>query len=567
MSFVATLIMPVLLCLHSALGDFIGRCAKAWHGALKPDFWSLGLNKNGFRFAQKHGRWCLFLLMILPIISQAQTPSFPGAEGYGSTAAGGRGGDVYIVSNLNASGAGSFAEAISTAPVAGRTIVFAVSGHIRLPSGSGGTTMSKSKITIAGQTAPGDGICLWNNTLTFSGDDVVVRHLRFRYGKQAAGGDAVDVASSQRIIFDHCDMMFSTDENFSTFGTPPEFMTYQWSVNAWGLQTHSAGGLWDLDHATAHHTLWANNHTRNPKCIAPSVLDWTNNVVFGWNNPFNMAESSAGGVGIMHRVNIRGSWFIHGGSTGDAVYGGGLNTDGSNKFKLHMADTALDGTSNGVLNASKTNYAMVSTPQYDVTSSAWPQSVNGDGAGAIIGTPVTVQSRSTALKQVLSQAGALRMAYDAARPLRDELTQLCVTRVMAHQRGIITDPLELGISTGTAFAQLSSTPAPLDTDRDGMPDFYESALGMNVSTASHNTVFPSSGGIITASTFFPANARRLHAPGGVFTLQSPASCGGGWQYRCVADLCGCGSAALHQRLHGIACLHSGECDRRHGESK
>ena len=444
-------------------------------------------------------------LLMLTTSAFSQTPSFPGAEGYGSTAAGGRGGDVYIVSNLNASGAGSFSEAISTAPVAGRTIVFAVSGHIRLPSGSGGTTMSKSKITIAGQTAPGDGICLWNNTLTFSGDDVVVRHLRFRYGKQAAGGDAVDVASSQRIIFDHCDMMFSTDENFSTFGTPPEFMTYQWSVNAWGLQTHSAGGLWDLDHATAHHTLWANNHTRNPKCIAPEVLDWTNNVVFGWNNPFNMAESSAGGVGISHRVNIRGSWFIHGGSTGDAVQGGGLNTDGSNKFKLHMADAALDGTSNGVLNATKTNYAMVSATQYDATASAWPQSVNGDGAGAIIGTPVTVQSRSTALKQVLSQAGALRMAYDAARPLRDELTQLCVTRVMAHQRGIITDPLELGISTGTAFAQLSSTPAPLDTDRDGMPDFYETALGMNVSTASHNTVFPSSGGIITASTFFPAN--------------------------------------------------------------
>ena len=146
---------------------------------------------------------------VMPALhAPAQIPAFPGAEGFGSHALGGRGGDVYIVSNLNASGAGSFAEGVATAPPTGRTIVFAVSGHIRLPSGSGGgLTVANSKITVAGQTAPGDGICFWNNTMNVSGDDLVFRHLRWRYGKSSAGGDCVDISGSQRLIFDHCDVL------------------------------------------------------------------------------------------------------------------------------------------------------------------------------------------------------------------------------------------------------------------------------------------------------------------------------------------------------------------------
>lgn len=433
----------------------------------------------------------------------AQIPAFPGAEGYGSVATGGRGGDVYIVTNRNASGAGSFADAVATAPVAGRTIVFAVSGHIRLPSGSGGgLSIAKSKITVAGQTAPGDGICFWNNTMNLTGDDLVLRHLRWRYGKQAAGGDAVDISGSQRIILDHCDVMFSTDENLSSFGTPPEYFSFQWSLNAWGLSGHSAGGLWDVDHATSHHSLWANNHTRNPKLIAPSVFDWANNVTFGWDNGFNMAESPTGGSGYTHRVNVRGSTFVHGGSTTEAIYGGGTNSDGSNKFKLHMSDSVLDGNANGVLDSSRTNYGMVSSTSYDQVAAAWPQTVDGVTGGTAIGVPVTLDARLTAYKKVISQAGATRMEYDAARPLRDEFTQLCVTRVVAQQRGIISDPLELGL--GSAFATLNSSTPPVDTDKDGMPDIWESALGMNANSASNNTVFPSSGGFVTGSTFFPS---------------------------------------------------------------
>jgi autotransporter-associated beta strand protein len=443
----------------------------------------------------------LACLALAPL--HAQLPAFPGAEGFGSISTGGRGGDVYRVTNLNASGAGSFADAIATAPAEGRTIVFAVSGHIRLPSGSGGgITIAKNKITVAGQTAPGDGICFWNNTMNLTGDDLVFRHIRWRYGKQAAGGDAVDINGSQRIIFDHCDVMFSTDENLSSFGAAPEHLTFQWSTNAWGLQSHSAGGLWKMRHATVHHSLWANNHTRNPKLIGCDVFDWVNNVVFGWNNGFNLAPEVTGGNGYTYRVNIRNSTFSHGGSTSSVIYGGGTNDDGSTKFQLHMSDTALDGNNNGVLDVSKPNYAMVSATGYTQTAAVWPQTTLGNSAASVVGIPVTVTPRLTAYKKILSKTGAVRMEI-GSRPLRDEITALCVSRTAALQRGIISDPLELGLSTGTAFAALASAPAPADTDLDGMPDDWESAVGYNPAVADHNTVLSAPE---LAESFFPAGS-------------------------------------------------------------
>lgn len=439
--------------------------------------------------------------ILLPLTSMhAQLPAFSGAEGFGSISTGGRGGDVYYVTNLNASGAGSFTYGVQNAPVAGRTIVFAVSGHIRLPSGSGGgLTLDKSKITIAGQTAPGDGICFWNNTMNITGDDLVFRNIRWRYGYSAAGGDSVDISGSQRIIFDHCDMMFSTDENMSSFGTAPEHLTYQWSANAWGLNGHSCGGLWKTNHATVHHTLWANNHTRNPKLIGCDVFDWVNNLTFGWDNGFNMAPETTGGTGFTYRVNIRNSWFVHGASTGDSIYGGGANDNGTNKFKLHMADAALDGGSPGVLNVTETNYGMVSASLYDQVATPWPQTTDGNAANPVIGVPVSTVTRNTAYKKIVSQVGATRTEI-GSRPLRDEITQLLADRTAALQRAPISNPLELNLSTGTAFADLQSTAAPADTDLDGMPNDWEEAVGYNKAAADHNTVLTAPQ---TAASFFP----------------------------------------------------------------
>ncbi len=439
-------------------------------------------------------RAAAFLLWLAGSAS-AQLPAFPGAEGYGSIATGGRGGDVYYVTNLNASGPGSLAEGVSTSPPEGRTILFAVSGHIRLSST---LTVRNNKITVAGQTAPGDGICTWNKPMNFIGNDLVIRNLRFRYGKQDGGGDAVNIGNFQQVIIDQCDVMFSTDENLSTFGMPPEFFTFQWSINAWGLSGHSAGSLWTVNRSSVHHTLWANNHTRNPKCINPLVFDWANNVSFGWDYGFNMAAGSYPAC----RVNIRGSYFIHGGNTSSAVVGGGLNELGENIFQLHASDSALDGSANGILDVTRINYAFVSSSTYNQVSTAWAQTVDGDPANPanpVIGTPVTLSPRLTAYKKVISKVGAVRMEI-GDRPLRDEITQLCVNRTVALQRGIIADPLQLNLSTGTAFASLKSDPAPADTDLDGMPDDWEEAVGYDKEVPNNNTVLTE---VETAASFFP----------------------------------------------------------------
>ena len=143
----------------------------------------------------------ILLALISPIA--AQIPAFPGAEGFGAYATGGRGGDVYVVTNLNSTGPGSFYEGITTVPTAGRTVVFAVSGQIRLASGVG-TRITANKLTISGQTAPGDGILLKDGTLRISGDDIIIRHLRFRHGKNGSGGDCIDLDSGcQNAILDH----------------------------------------------------------------------------------------------------------------------------------------------------------------------------------------------------------------------------------------------------------------------------------------------------------------------------------------------------------------------------
>ena len=361
-----------------------------------------------------------------------------------------------------------------------------------------GLKITANKLTVAGQTAPGGGICFHNNCVVIKGNDLIFRHLRWRIGKVQAHTDSIDFDGTKDIIFDHCDMMFGTDENMSSFAIPADNLTYQWSINAWGLQTHSCGGLWPVQHGTVHHTLWANNHTRNPKLIGPDVFDWINNVTFGWDLGFNMAANKADGT--THRINVLGSSFIHGGRTGNAFYGGGKNSDGSLKFKLHMADSAMDGSANGILDVTKTNYEMVTGNDYDKSPTPWAQTADGSPANSLLGVPTAVEPRMTAYKKIVSQVGAARMEIDPATPLRDEFTQEAVNRLVGMKRSIIADPLELGLPCGPK-ATLKSVAAPVDSDRDGMPDYWENALGFNPAVDDHNTVFSREA---LAASFFPA---------------------------------------------------------------
>lgn len=443
------------------------------------------------------------LALLAQMPAQAQLRAFPGAEGYGANASGGRGGDVYTVTNLNSTGAGSFYQGITTVPANGRTIVFAVSGQIRLASGVG-TRITSNKVTIAGQTAPGDGILFKDGTLRISADDIIIRHLRFRHGKNGSGGDCIDLDSGcQNAILDHISMAFSTDENISSFGSPPENLTMQWSFNAWGLESHSAGGLWDQNHATCHHSLWAHNHTRNPKARPNGLLEWTNNVTFDWDIGFIMGDSQ---TPANWKANVIGNYFVcpPGNIISKPLIGASLDRNGYPNFSVHVANNLHDNNGDTLLNGTDRGWNIVNGSAYDAATNPTGNYIRLNSAVAGSGL-LNIESPLLAHKKIVSNGGALRTNFNYTGTLRDEVDTRLIQNLTTLTRNHITRESDLaGISNG-GFGTFNSSSSPVDSDLDGMPDFYESSLGWNPATQDHNTALPSSGGIITGTTFFPTS--------------------------------------------------------------
>jgi hypothetical protein len=422
----------------------------------------------------------------------AQLPAFPGAEGAGAYAKGGRGGDVYHVVNLEPSGPGSLAEGFNKVPESGRTIVFDVSGYIPI---SGRLVLNASKVTIAGQTAPGDGIGLKGGTFRLVQDDVIIRHLRFRNGRSA---DSVNVdGTSSDTIFDHCDVLLGKDENFSSFKRPPENLTMQWSVNAWGMETHSAGGLWDQQHATAHHSLWSHNHTRNPKARPNGCLDWINNVTFDWDIGFILGDSN---TTADWKANIRGCYFIcpPGNIRPVALEKAKLDAAGKPNFILYIDNSLMDSDGDGILSATKKDYALASG-DYTRGTAPFPNH----------GVSVTVDDPLTSYKKIVSAVGPLRLNADPTRPLRDEVSTILVDNLVKQRRHHVSAPAETG-AANEGFGVLNSSAAPKDSDQDGMPDFWEVATGSNPTTANHNDAVPSASYLPSAPSGYTLLEEYLH---------------------------------------------------------
>ncbi|WP_315817299.1 pectate lyase [Paraflavitalea speifideaquila] len=408
--------------------------------------------------------------------TMAQSIAFPGAEGFGRYATGGREGKVFIVSNLEDAGPGSLREAV-TAKMP-RIIVFAVSGTIHLNS----RLNIAPNVTIAGQSAPGDGICLADYPVLLAGDNIIIRYLRFRMGdKNQRGGmvdgngadDALGGTRRKHIIIDHCSLSWSTDEVLSVYAG--DSSTLQWNLIAEPLnysyhfetgdkdyEHHGYGGIWGGRHLSAHHNLLAHCNSRTPRFDgirnAPEEnVDYRNNVIYNWGH--NNTHAGEGG-----RYNIVNNYYKYGPSTGSKVKFQLLNPFKGKEIpfgKFYVAGNYVDGAA-------------------DITANNWLGVKVGDGkediAIARLDAPfdhvaINQQSAEEAYKSVLQKAGA-------NLPVRDTMDQRIIKSVK-DRTGAFVD-VQGGFPHGTAYELttgawpvLKTTTAPQDTDKDGMPDAWE----------------------------------------------------------------------------------------------
>jgi pectate lyase len=399
--------------------------------------------------------------IILPFALAAATlataplspPAFPGAEGFGARTPGGRGGRIIVVRNLNDSGPGSFRDAATARGP--RVIVFGVSGLITLASP---VEIREPYVTIAGQSAPGDGICFRGSQVSILTHDVIVRFLRFRPGDISSEDvDSLDVmGDSHDVIIDHCSATWSIDENLSASGRIKD-VTIQWSLIAEGLNQshHSKGahGYGSLVRAvggvTLHHNLWAHNSERNPRLgdnygTPPCpVFDVRNNVIYDY------GKFASGLTGDQLSANYVGN-YVRPGPSSDRARGVIVLTDTA-AATYFVEGNLVEGRS-----AWTADNALL----FDRTE------IEGRRLVTVVKTPfaappVRTTSATDALREVLDGAGA-------TLPRRDAVDRRIVREVEQSTGAIIDSQVQVG-----GWPEYRSAPARPDTDKDGIPDEWE----------------------------------------------------------------------------------------------
>jgi pectate lyase len=399
--------------------------------------------------------------------------AFPGAEGFGRFAKGGRGGDVYHVTTLADDGPGSLREGFNSAH-GPRTIVFDVSGTIELKKP---IVVEKSYLTIAGQTAPGDGICLKDQTFQIlNASHIILRYMRFRLGDdnkpRPTGPDCLNTNDVDHVTFDHISVSWGIDGNHDL--RRGGNFTLQWSIYAEALNdslhekgTHAMlASFRELtDSISLHHNLFASSRERHPtlggspRTKAEAIVDFRNNVIYNL--------SGATNLGNCH-INVIDNYYVPGPNTPQGAKPLATKTENAGALRAFLHGNVFVGNQDWTAHNDRAiDFNRWSKGSYLLTSLETIRAKQAFDVGAA--GPHT-DTAEVAYDRVLRQAGA-------SHP-RDEADLRLVEGVRAGTHRLIDSQREVG-----GWPSLSSRPAAVDTDGDGMPDAWETQHGLDPADA------------------------------------------------------------------------------------
>ena len=450
--------------------------------------------------------------------------AFPGAEGFGKYVSGGRGGKVVYVTNLNDSGEGSLRWAVQQYPDEPLTVLFAVTGEIALQSQL--SLNRRKNFTIAGQSAPGVGIVITHNKVNFGGcENYIVRNIRFRLGQFDSNGkllktNAVNAENGNSFIFDHCDFGWSCEENFNT--NDSHFLTVQYCIVHEGLYdaghqkgARAYGCQWGGSPATYHHNLLVNNNKRSCRFNGAQsndsvvYIDYINNVVYnfeggsngcyGGENTARLNNNDYNGLNAAHECNFINNYYKVGPNTtnkknfiGIEYARNGATSWGPSKW--YLSGNVFDGNAAG----SSNNWSAVTVKTYtqaDVRVDtlirpqtpwwAWhsPTHIQGQYNFDLYAYAVgDYETADNAYSSVLDTVGCFPRDHVENRLITDTRNASSTYTCSAKKQGIIdTEEDAEGFYAYTVVSPYA------DTDADGMPDFWETAHGMNPAVADQNT--------------------------------------------------------------------------------
>ncbi len=432
--------------------------------------------------------------------------AFPGAEGGGMYTTGGRGGKVLHVTTLEDTGSeGSLRWAVNQSGA--RTIVFDVAGIIELKSD---LKISKGDLTIAGQTAPGDGICLKNYTVNLQASNVIIRFVRFRLGDEAPwtaaeieagnadGEDCIWGRYLDNVILDHCSMSWSVDEAASFYGN--ENFTLQWCLIAESMKncklhtkgTHGYGGLWGGKNASFHHNILAHHDSRNARIDHPHIyqdhknparrgnVDLRNNVIYNWGD-----NSTYGGEG--GHFNLVNNYYKKGPSSKDrryfvdayGVYTSKCSTCGASNIDDGYPELYLDGN---VYN----QYPSLANGPGGIY---WHNGEGHDHYQQTVAAPLVLVGRegkeAYTTTHTADQALEAACAYAGASLIKDAVDTRISKDVKEGTGSLINDIADVKSKYGSAWPAYTATREQMalvkDSDQDGMPDWFEEQFGLGKS--------------------------------------------------------------------------------------